>query len=125
VDDGSGFVHLANNATYEGVNNQTLVVKATSGPMAGYRYRAVVDGGFSQTDTLRFVSYWLGSVSEAWEDPLNWSCSAVPNEYTDVIIEGEKARYPVVNSNPSVRTLRTDRGSSLTIRNGYNLTILK
>jgi hypothetical protein len=102
-----------------------LVVKNAAGPMAGYRYRAVVNGQFSQSDTLRFVNYWLGAVSDAWEDVANWSCRAVPDQYTDVIIEGEKARYPVVNSHPVIRTLKTNTGSSLTVRNGYNLTILK
>ena len=125
VDDGNGFVNLTNSPNYEGVNNQTLVIKNTVGPMAGYRYRAIVDGNFSQTDTLKFVNYWQGSVSDAWEDPANWSCNAVPDEYTDVIIEGEKHRYPVVNSNPVVRTLKTETGASLVVRNGYNLTIRK
>ena len=93
--------------------------------MGGYRYRAVVNGQFSQVDTLKFENYWLGVVSDAWEDVANWSCSAVPDQYTDVIIESEKARYPVVNSNPVIRTLKTNAGSILTIRNGYHLTILK
>jgi hypothetical protein len=32
------------------------------------------------------VSYWNGSISEAWQNPLNWNCNAVPGINSNVII---------------------------------------
>lgn len=125
VDEGAGFVNLSNNSTYEGVNTATLLIKSATGPMAGFRYRALVNLQFTQPDTLKFVNYWTGNISDAWEDPLNWSCLTVPNEFSNVVIEGNKDRYPLVNSNPIIRGLQANTGSSITVRNGYTITVLK
>jgi predicted secreted protein len=44
VNTGSGFVSLANNAVYSGVNSPTLLITAATTALNGYEYRAVASG---------------------------------------------------------------------------------
>jgi hypothetical protein len=126
VNTGSGYVNLTEGGGYSGITSPTLIINNAQGSLAGNKYRAVVNGSnFSQEYSVRFVSVWQGMVSTAWEEAANWSCGVVPNEHTDVVIQAEKPRYPLVNSNASVRTLTTFTGASVTVKGGYNLTILK
>ena len=68
---------------------------------------------------------WEGTVSTAWENPANWSCNVLPDMNTDVIINGGKINYPVINSNPTVRTLRLNPGATGTVNTGFTLTVVK
>lgn len=125
VDAGSGFTDIQNGPQYGGVNTKTLNIYNSNSAMAGYQYRIKVNGNPSQVFTLKFITMWTGTNSKVWEDPANWSCNAVPNQFTDVVIPPGKARYPDINANTVIRSIELQAGAQLTLNSGFNLTLLK
>ncbi|MEI2737767.1 MAG: RHS repeat-associated core domain-containing protein [Chitinophagaceae bacterium] len=126
VDNGTGYTNVTNGGIYSGAT--TAILNLTNPPtsMYGYRYRCLVNGtDYSLEFILKFGMTWEGTVSTAWENPANWSCNVLPDMNTDVIINGGKANYPVVNSNPTVRTLRLNSGATGTVNTGFTLTVVK
>jgi hypothetical protein len=98
---------------------------------------AAVDGGyyiqievtsFSNFFILRNVAAvktcdWNGSISAAWENPANWSCGAVPDANTDVIISSPAPNYPVVSSMANCKSLTSSPGVSVKILSGFKLNV--
>lgn len=126
VDNGTGYTNITNGGIYGGATTAILDITSPPTTMYGYRYRCLVNGtDYSLEFILKFGMTWEGTVSTAWENVANWSCNSLPDENTDVIVNGGKANYPVVNSNPTVRTLRLNAGASGTVNTGFTLTVLK
>ncbi|MEO7312472.1 MAG: CARDB domain-containing protein [Chitinophagaceae bacterium] len=126
VNTGSGFTNIANDSVYVGVNSRVLQLNNAPGSYYGYEYRCVVNGNVnSESSTLRFASFWEGGISKTWNDPANWSCGTVPNEYTDVVIPSSKIRFPDVTTNVVVRSLRVNTGAIVTVKAGANVSVLK
>ncbi len=121
VNAGSGFVSLSNNANYTGVNTGTLQINNAPSSWNGHQYRCVVDGNNSTVFTLGFTSYWNGFVSNAWENPSNWSCNTIPDANTDVIINNGKV---LVNSAAICRSISVNTGSIVTINSGFKFTVI-
>ena len=76
-----------------------------------------------ETNILKFVTTWNGSADNAWENPANWSCNALPDANTDVYINAGMPRYVEINSNASCRRLNLQPGTSLEVKPGKNLDI--
>ncbi len=72
-DDGSGWVDLANNATYSGVTTNTLNITAATVAMNNYKYRCVVTNSCSSTNSLPAVL----TVNAPSAPAVNVSASAV------------------------------------------------
>jgi hypothetical protein len=126
VNTGSGFTNLSNNAPYSGTGTSALTITNAPSIIYGYQYRCVVNGGiFSQTYTVRINVSWVGTVSAAWENPANWSCGALPDLNTDVIVNGAKPNFLQLNSNTSIRTMEINSGATVTIKPGFTLQVLK
>lgn len=126
VDNGTGFTNIVNGGIYSGATASILDLSNAPSSMYGYQFRCLVNGTvYSDTILLKFGMTWEGTVSSAWENPANWSCGALPDMNTDIIVNGEKANYPVINSNQTVRTLRLNTGSTATVNSGFTLTIVK
>jgi RHS repeat-associated protein len=126
VDNGTGYTNITNGGLYGGATTAILDITNPPTTMYGYRYRCLVNGtDYSLEFILKFGMTWEGTVSTAWEDVANWSCNSLPDANTDVIINGGKANYPVINSNPTVRTLRLNAGASGTVNTGFTLTVVK
>ena len=121
VNSGSGFVNISNNANYSGTNTNTLIINAIPSSWAGYQYRCVVDGFFSDIVSLSISNRFLGSYSSVWENPANWSCGQIPNPNTDVIINCNGVVN--INSNAVCRSLTEKPGSSVLVSTGNSLTI--
>jgi PKD domain len=117
----NSYTNINDNATLIGTNNRTLLLKNAPSNWYGYKLRCQVDGAGSNVSILKFVSYWTGAISNAWEDPGNWSCGRVPDLYTDVIVNNGA---PVLNSYRAVRSLTLGTGVSLNVNPGFNLTIV-
>ncbi len=66
---------------------------------------------------------WVGSISDAWENPLNWSCGILPDANSEVIISSGSPFLPVINSNVSVKKITVNNGASLTVNTGFTLTL--
>jgi hypothetical protein len=120
-DAGSGFVNISNNANFNGVTAQTLQLTAIPSSWYGYKFRCVVNGVPGNITTLQFSNTWTGAVSNAWENPANWSCGSVPDSFTDVILNSGSM---VINASTTIRSLEIQAGVNLTVGVGVTLTIL-
>jgi hypothetical protein len=129
VDAGSGFINITNDAIYSGATTNTVQLTNPPTSWYGYKYRCLINGVSGQTysneETLKFIATWVGSFSTAWENPVNWGCNKVPDNYTDVFVNGGTPFKPIVSSNTSVRTLTLTSYTNLNITTGYTLTIAK
>lgn len=81
-------------------------------------------------DTLNLIIdtafRWSGSVSSAWENPLNWSCGSLPDSNSIVIIPSTAAFMPVVNSTVAIcRSIYFELNATISIKKGANLRVLQ
>ncbi len=121
VNTGSNFFNITNNSNYVGTNTATLQLNNVPSSFNGYRYRCVIDGTkVSSAVYLQIANSWTGAVSTAWENPLNWSCSQLPDANTDVIINSGAV---ILNSNASCKSIKVNPGATLTVKPGFNLTV--
>ena len=83
------------------------------------------------TDTIHVIkplgvnasqTVWTGSVSTAWEEPLNWSCGNLPTSSSNVIINHDTV---IINSNVTVNSITVQPGAGVTVNPGYNFTIIQ
>jgi hypothetical protein len=120
---GSGYGNIADNVNYTGTGTATLQINAVPTSTTGYKYRCVVDAANGPDNILRFVLTWTGSLSTDWSLPGNWSCSTVPDEFTDVVIPSVLTNYPVINTSTSVRRLDALSGTTLNVMSGVVLDV--
>ena len=126
LDDGTGlgFIDLSNNANYSGVNSGTLTI---SNPLTSFNnnhYRARVNGTlFSSIFTLKIVVVWIGVLSSDWFTPANWSCNAIPDQFTDVQINAVVPFNLIVTSNVACKSLLLKQGSTVTVNPGFIIDI--
>lgn len=121
VDTGTGFINITDNANYSGAATATLQLNNIPSAWYGYQYRCLSASTYSATKTINIVNYWTGAVSDEWENPLNWSCGALPDQNTDVVIN---SRRPVLlNSSATVRSFTATSGAVFTQKNNQQLFI--
>ena len=120
VDAGSGFVNINNNANYSGTASPTLQLINIPSSWSGYKYRCLYDGNFSAITVIKFLNTWTGAVNNNWENPSNWSCGTLPDNYTDVVINSGTV---FINTNIVVRSLVINPPGALTVVAGNTLTI--
>jgi hypothetical protein len=121
VNSGNGFVSLADNNFYLGSNTGSLQLTNIPSEWYGYQYRCLVDGNINTAPVkIQFVSTWTGAVDTSWENSANWTCSSIPDNNTDVIINNGNV---IVSSNTFCRSLSVNPGANYKVNTGYNLTI--
>jgi Metallo-peptidase family M12/Reprolysin family propeptide len=127
VNNGIGYIDIMNNAVYNNVTTPTLNITNPAASSLGNKYRCLVSTIFGITYSrefiLKFGNTWLGMVSKAWENPLNWSCNTVPDDKTDVIINGGTTFTAELSTVTTIRSLQMINVSDLSIKNGANLII--
>lgn len=123
VSDGSNnFVNVINNSNYSGATTQTLQLTNIPTSLNGYRYRCVVnDLSVSNYFYLQIADGWTGAVSNQWENPANWACGIVPDEFTDVVINSGTV---TVNSNAKCRSITITPTVSFTVKPGFSLQVM-
>jgi len=119
VNSGSGFTDIADNENYIGTNNSVLQLHNIPASWYGYQYRNLVDGNINSF-SISFKNTWVGAVSTAWENPLNWSCGILPDANTDVVINSGTVE---LNSSTAIRSLTQSPSATLTIHTGNQLTV--
>lgn len=148
----SGFVEISTNganwniaATYtfppnfrEGSSSsfvqKTVDLSAFAGnPIVYVRFRYYADFGYfwaidnvsisGSATGICSINNWDGTVSTAWENPLNWSCGTVPGSNTVVNINTGKSNYPVINSMATCKSITVGTGTSVLIVTGFKLDI--
>lgn len=122
VNTGNGFANISDGGVYSGTTSATLQLNGAPTSWYGYQYRAVVDGENGTPYFLKFSTTWTGAVNNSWENAGNWSCGAVPDAHTDVIVN---TGTPQLNSNGAVRSLLLGNGITITVKSGYTLTVVK
>lgn len=127
VNMGTGFTPITDNAVYSGSGSNLLLLNNLPVNFYGYQYRCVQTNGNSVITsipiTLKFTSNWTGAVSDAWEDPNNWSCGIVPNAFIDAVIQPGAPHFPVVSSTAVCHTLSNNAGASVVVKTGFRLAI--
>lgn len=127
VNTGAGFSNLTNNSNYSGVQTVQLQITNVSATNAGNIYRCKVQTAqgdkYSIAYTVNFTANWTGTVSNEWENALNWDCNVVPGIYTDVIISGGTTFEPVLNSNITIQSLMLRSNANLTVQPGKVLSL--
>ena len=118
VDIGSGYNNISNGPNYAGVKTATIQINNVPTSYSGYKYRCVVNGVNGPDNVLRFVLTWTGVISTAWELPGNWSCSTLPDEFTDVVVPTGLTNYPIISSYIEVRKLTAQKLTSITVGSG-------
>lgn len=126
VNTGNGFVNISNGGIYSGANSAVLNLSNAPTSNYGNLYRCVVNGTrYSNVYLLKFEVSWEGTVSNQWENPVNWGCGVTPDANTDVIITSGKSNYPILNSNATIRALRINAGATATVNPGFTLSLNK
>jgi large repetitive protein len=120
VNTGSGFTNITDNANYTGSNTASLQLSSIPSSWYGYTYRCVVDGVNSDAHAIKFANTWTGAANTSWTNPANWSCGAIPDLNTDVIINSGTV---VLSSNQTIRSLTLKAGVSVTITGSNVLTV--
>ncbi len=97
---------------------------------AGTTYYIRVDGFLgsygafgikSLTTTTAIV--WNGATNNEWGNLANWNGRIVPGPTSDVIISGNMARYPIISSDVTIKSLTLNPGASFTLGDDYRLTV--
>ncbi len=127
VNNGAGYTDITNNAVYNNATTATLNITNLAANYIGNKYRCVVTTAFgivySREFVLKFGNTWLGAVSKAWENALNWSCNTVPDDKTDVIINSGTLFTAELSTATTIRSLQMVNVADLVIKNGANLII--
>ena len=89
----------------------------------GYKYRCKVNGANGPENLLRFVLTWTGALSTEWELPGNWSCSTLPDEFTDVLVPTGLTNYPIIIKSTEVRKITAQKSTIITVGTGVLLNI--
>jgi hypothetical protein len=96
---------------------------------AGYRIRVVgsqpattgTDNGTDLGIGSGSVYTWLGTVSDDYNEPRNWSCGLVPTGLTSAFIPAGRNRYPVAGLGSAARDVTIASGASLTLTSRFQL----
>ncbi len=123
IDIGSGYNNITNGPNYSGVNTAALQINNVPTSYSGYKYRCVVNAVNGPDNVLRFVLTWTGAVNTAWELAGNWSCSTIPDEFTDVVIPTGVTNYPKISISTEVRKINAQPSTSITVGSGVVLDI--
>jgi YD repeat-containing protein len=119
VDSTNAFVNVVDDSVYIGTTTSVLSLNNAPTSWYGYKYRCLINGtngqSLSNVFTLKFSTTWIGGISIAWENPLNWGCTKVPDANTDVIIYGNTDYLPTISLPASCRSLTLAQGTVCTV----------
>lgn len=121
----SGYISLSESPNFSGTQGPVLSLMNMASTAYGWEFRCLVDGSLtSRSYTLRFLAYWVGAVSHAWEDPANWHCGGIPDANTDVLIQC-MYNSPIISSNASCRSLILMNRQQVQVAPGFTLTVAR
>lgn len=120
TNNGVTFNNIVNNSNYSGVTTNNLQLNNLPTSFTGYQYRCAVNAVNSNSYKIQFVNNWSGAINSNWNNTGNWSCGALPDGNTDVII---RTGNVILNANGICRTITVLPGASFTVSPGITLTI--
>ena len=122
VSTGGNFLAISNDANYSGTATASLKLTNIPASFNGYRYRCLIENAkLSNAFYLQVANTWTGAINNLWETAGNWSCGAIPDANTDVIIN---SGTPTINSNTATcRSIIVGPGASVNVATGFKLTV--
>jgi hypothetical protein len=118
--DSTTFVNIGNNANFASTNAATLQLINIPSSWYGRQFKCVTNSGTSSIFSITFSNTWTGSINNQWNNAGNWSCNAVPDANTDVLINSGAV---VLNSSITIRSLTVQAGATVTVATGNILTV--
>lgn len=92
-----------------------------------YLFNYTNTAGCQSTDTLNLTvangNYWKGTVSEAWENPVNWGCGQVPDSTSIVFIDAPAPFYPIIRSQAACKKITVGPTATLRVATGFRLNV--
>ncbi len=112
---------------YESEDSLWYNFKLTSSTQFGH-YTVMVNNSFCAAiafgdQLVSTYGTWTGASNTNWLNAANWSCGALPDLNTDVIIPNSVPNMPIVNNNVSCKSLFIQPGATLTVATGIKLSI--
>jgi hypothetical protein len=97
-------------------------------PVGIYQLVVLNSSGCSDTAfaTIKLeVATWLGSVSNDWHTPANWSINKVPTNKTHVIVPNNTVYECVISAaNAQVASIQLRNGAVIRLNNGTTITVI-
>lgn len=87
-------------------------------------YSAEMGQPFIIQTSLNTDGTWLGNTNTDWFNCSNWEGLFIPNLTTDVIINGSRPIYPVLNATGDCRSIRVNSAGNITVNNGAALNVI-
>lgn len=100
---GSGFTNLSNNATYSGVNTNTLIINNVTAGMNGYLYRCVISNDCTPSFNSAQATLNVGAVATLNSHPANSN-----------VCPGVNVNFSVTASNATSYQWQVNTGSGFT-----------
>jgi hypothetical protein len=119
--DSINYVNISNNGNYSGTTQAQLSIQQIPALWSGRYIRCLVNGQPNRPYKIRVVNYFNGTFNSDWNNPLNWSCGALPDEHAEVVVTGTVH----LNSNATIKSLYVQPGASVQVGAGYQLIILE
>jgi photosystem II stability/assembly factor-like uncharacterized protein len=125
MDMGNGYQDIADGAQFQGVHLNYLRISPVGAALSGTVFRcrythytgATRYGGETK---IVFANKWNGAQNSNWENPLNWSCGAVPDENTEVTVLSGTIQ---IQSNVTIKKLFVAPGAAVNVLPGFTLQI--
>jgi hypothetical protein len=121
---GSGYVNMVDGPGVEGALSNSIQLSDLTLAQHNLRIRCVVDGVPAQGYVIKIINRWVGVLGENadWHNPANWSCGIVPNETTNVLIDGAEVN---INSDAVCSTLQLINNAKVNVKPNTRLAIIK
>nr|MCU0376321.1 hypothetical protein [Chitinophagaceae bacterium] len=113
------FTNLTDGTLATGTNTPTLNLIGANPSFTGYRFRCLVNSVPQAPVTLRYYTYFTGTLGNAWNNAANWSCG-VPTIQMDAVFTGS---VNLIGSANEVRKAHVRPGASVTLAPGATLLI--
>ena len=118
--DSVNFINIYDNSNFLGSNTGSLSLMNIPSTWYGYQFRCLLNGQPDEQVTLQFSNTWNQSINTAWENPSNWSCGAVPDSNTDIVINSGTI---VLSGSTTIRSLTLGPTANFTVAPDIILTI--
>ncbi|MFH0896194.1 MAG: T9SS type A sorting domain-containing protein [Bacteroidota bacterium] len=93
MDSGGGFSNLSNNATYQGVNEEILLISNVTIGMNGYKYRCYLTGNCPPSLTSNFGTLNVGAAPIVNTQPANQTVCSTSATFFNVSATGSGLTY--------------------------------
>ncbi|MEO5889099.1 MAG: T9SS type A sorting domain-containing protein, partial [Ferruginibacter sp.] len=96
-----------------------LTITGTPTEVGNYNYSITTIGTCNPVTVYGTINIpsastsWLGSVSNDWSDPNNWSCATVPTATTNVVIPAAATRMPRLTATSMCKVLNMEAATKL------------